>query len=274
MKHIFILLLTFIIFSCATGPESLLRRAIKDEQKQKYDLAEQKYLTIVVKYPSSEYVSEAKYRLGLIYKDIKKDYVQARMWFSDIIINHKDSNFYTLAEVGMLESPDYTGILDGNKVILGDIESGGKNMRIETVIKKIDVNLYSSISQLYAGDKLVRKVEKFYLKTDQQVREYSSNPSIDKNLKYTVIFKLPAETGNQWKTEKENRTVIYTIVATGLQLKLKNFAFEDCIKILERYENETGIRYLYYAPNKGCVKITTSSLNNPTREFPVIELIQ
>ncbi|MCX7716685.1 MAG: hypothetical protein N2Z73_04640 [Endomicrobia bacterium] len=272
MKNFFIFLL-LILFSCST-PESLLRQAIKDEQKQNYEAAEEKYLTIVVKHSLSKYVPEAKYRLGLIYKDIKKDYIQSRMWFSDIIVNHRDSEFYRLAEIGVLESPDYLGIIDENKVILGDIESSGKNMKMVTKFKKLEIDLYRCNCELYAGEKLVRKEDKFYLKTGKEIREYTSNPKMEKGLKYTLVFKLPVEIGNEWETQKENKPVSYTIVANRLSVKCKKIEFHDCIKIMESYKGETGIRYLYYAPNKGCIKITTSSLKNPRQEFPVLEFIE
>lgn len=273
MKPVLFFLTIILFFSC-TNPKTLLRQALNNEQKGNYDVAEQKYLTIIVKYPTSEYVVEAKYRLGLLYKDIEQDYVQARMWFSDIIKNYPDSEFYRLAEIGFLESPDYIGALDKNKVILGDVESAGRNMKIVTTFNKIETDLYNCVCELYAGDKLVRREIKFYLKTGKEVREYMSNPKTGGKSKYTVVFKLPAEVGNEWNTEKENKKVTYTVVESGLKLKTKKFEFDNCIKIMESFAGETGIRYLYYAPNKGCVKITTSSLKNPKQEFTVLELIE
>ncbi|MCX7910275.1 MAG: hypothetical protein N2505_01655 [Endomicrobia bacterium] len=267
--------LVIFIFSCS-NPKNLLESGIKNEQEGNYEEAERKYLTIVVKFPQSEYAPEAKYRLGLIYKDIIKNYQQANMWFSEIIKNHKETKFYKLAEVGILESPDYLGALDNNKIILGDVESGGKNMKMMIEFKKIDFDLYSYKCKLYAGEKLVRQEDRFYLKTGQEIREYSVNPktSKEKDLRYTLILKLPVEVGNKWKTSKENREVTYTIVATDLTVKFKNKIFSNCIKILESYKGQQGIRYLYYASNKGLIKITTSSLRNPQQEFPVLEFIE
>lgn len=273
MKSVLFFLTTILFFSCS-NPKSLLYQALKNEKKGNYDVAEQKYLTIVVKYPSSEYVIEAKYRLGMIYKDIRQDYVQARMWFSDIIKNYPDSEFYKLAEIGLLESPDYIGVVDNNKIVLGDIESFGKNMKMVTEFKKIETDLYRCNCELYAGNNLVRRETKFYLKTGREIREYMSDPKTMDKTKYTVVFRLPAEIGTEWTTQKENRQVTYTITETGVKIKTKKGEFENCIKIMESFTNETGIRYLYYAPNKGCVKITTSSLKNPKQEFTVLELVE
>lgn len=264
-----------VVFNCS-NPKSLIKNALKDEQNKNYDSAEQKYLTIIVKYPKSDYVVEAKYRLGLIYKDVKKDYFQARMWFSQVVNHHQESEFAKFAKVGILESPDYIGAIDGNVIILGDIESGGKNMKSVFEFKKLDFDLYKCSCKLYAAETLVRKEEKFYLKTENEIREYFENPksSQKKDLKYTIIYKDPQEVGKSWRTFKENKEVSYTIVETSLRLKFTKTEFENCIKILERYKNETGIRYLYYAPNKGCVKITTSSIKNPDKEYVVLELVE
>lgn len=268
------LIYIFLFFIGCSNPKSLIESAKKDEQKGLYSKAEQKYLTVVVKFSQSPQLPEAKYRLGLIYKDILKDYIQANMWFSDIIRNHRETEFYKLAEVGLLESPDYVGALDGNLVVLGDKESGGKNMRITYEFKKVEFDLYSVVCKLFAGEKLVRQENKFYLKTLGEIREYSVNPKTHKgDLKYTLIFKLPVEVGNRWTTRKEEKEVIYNIVGTGLTVKLKSKSFENCIKISENYKGETGIRYLYYAPNKGCIKVATSSLKNPQQEFTVLELV-
>ncbi|MEN3013586.1 MAG: hypothetical protein ABDH23_03095 [Endomicrobiia bacterium] len=271
IKYIFL----FLIFSCSS-PDRLLKSAIEDEKKNRYDKAEQKYLTLIVKFPHSRDVVEAKYRLGLIYKDIMKDYAQAIMWFSDIIKNHQDSEFYKPAEVGILESPDYIGALDNNSVILGDVETGGKNMKIVNEFDKIDFDLYKCICKLYAGEKLVRQEIKFYLKTSQEIREYDVNPKMskEKNLKYSIVFRLPVEAGTKWVTKKEDKEVIYTIVAKDIRVKLKNHEFNNCVKILETYKGQEGIRYLYYAAGKGCIKIATSSVKKPNQEFSVLELIE
>jgi len=269
-------LLTIIFFLFLLGcsnPKSLIKKALENEKNQKYDIAEKNYLTVIIKYPKSDYVAEAKYRLGLLYKDVKKDYLQARMWFSQVVNQHKESEFAEFAEVGVLESPDYSGALDNNKVVLGDVDSLGKNMKIVSEFKKLDYDLYESNLKLYAGEKLVRQEKRFYLKKSGEIREYSENPKISGSKSFTVLLKQPIEVGNRWVTTKENKEVLYKIVETNLKVKLKKFEFENCIKVLEEYKGEPGVKYLYYAPNKGCIKITTSSLNSK-QEYPVLELVE
>jgi len=253
----------------------LLKQAVKDEQKQNYSSAEQKYLTIIVKYPTSNIVDEAKYRLGLLYKDIFKDYSQANLWFSKIVDEHKGSKFYRLAQIGLLESPDYFGIIDGNKIILGDIESLGKNMRIIIEYKKLDVDLYIATTKLYAAEKIVRQYTKFYYKDGEEIKESDVNLKTEKTDKYTIILKLPIQKNNSWTTQKENKTVIYTIFDTNLTVKTtKGFIFTNCIKIMEQNKGEKGVRFLYYAPNKGCIKITTTNISELYKEYTTMEVIE
>lgn len=271
MKTITIIFLFFII-SCSS-PKMLIEQAKKDEQRQRYDSAEQKYLTIIIKHNQSEYTSEAKYRLGLLYKDVKKDYLQARMWFNEVITRHPDSEFVKLAEVGILESPDYTGVLDGNVTVLGDVESYGRNMKLTTEYTKLDYNLYIGKYKLYAGDKLVRQYEKYYLKQGDEIKEFDVNPQKVAVKDYTVIMKYPVKPDISWLTKKDNKEVVYTIVATDLQIKLRDKVFNDCVKLKEYVKGEKGIRFIYYAPNKGCVRITTAVVGS-TKEFPVVEIIQ
>ncbi len=276
MKRIIITitLAFFLTFFSCTNPKMLLKTAIKDEKKQKYDSAEQKYLTIIIKYNDSKYVPEAKYRLAVIYKDIKKDYLQAQMWFSDIINRHKDSDFYKLACVGLLESPDYVGAVDGNRVVLGDVESDGENMKIISEYKKIDYDLYQVKTKIYAGNNLVKQEQRFYYKVDTEIREYLVDPKKDPSAAYTVILKLPIKIGTKWETQKANKLVMCSIIEDSISLKFKNKEFEKCIKVMEQQKGEKGIRFLYYAPNKGCVKITTATIDYFKKEYPVVELIE
>jgi hypothetical protein len=270
-----ILIFLLLLYSCTPSPQQLLKQAIKDEQKQNYTSAEQKYLTIVVKYNTSDVAPEAKYRLGLLYKDIFKDYIQAQLWFTKVIDEHKESQFCRLAQIGLLESPDYLGIIDGNKIVLGDIESLGKNMRFVTEYKKLDFDLYSATTKLYAGETIVKQYTKFYYKDGDTVKESSVNLKTDNTAKYTTIFKLPIQKNNSWTTEKEGKTVVYTIVDTNLTVKTKKgFSFENCIKVMEQNKGEKGVRFLYYAPNKGCVKITTANITELYKEYPTIELVE
>ncbi len=273
-KTIILLSFVFLTFFSCTNPKSLLKSALKDEQKNKYDSAEQKYLTIIIKYDSSEFVPEAKYRLGLLYKDVKKDYTQAQMWFLDIINRHRDSEFCKLAYVGLLESPDYIGAIDGNKVILGDVESSGKNMQIITEYKKLDYDLYQANVKLYAGKSLIKQEEKFYYKVGNEIREYLVSPLKNPSARYTVVLKYPSKVATKWETEKEKKVVQYLIVEDSLVLKFRDKEFKNCIKVKEQVKGEKGVRFLYYAPNKGCVKITTTTIDNLTKEFPTMELVE
>ena len=276
MKDNLIFLFTFLVlYSCTPSSDRLLKQALKDEQKQNYSSAEQKYLTIIVKYSTSDVVPEAKYRLGMLYKDIFKDYYQAQLWFSKIVDEHKDSKFYKLAQVGLLESPDYLGIIDGNKITLGDIESLGKNMRFVVEYKKLDVDLYIGSTKLYAAERIIRQYTKFYYKDGNEIKESDVNLKTEKTDKYTIILKLPIQKNNSWSTEKENKIVIYKVFDTNLRLKTKKgFIFENCIKIMEQNKGEKGVRFLYYAPNKGCVKITTTNISELYKEYTTMEVIE
>ncbi|MCX7941385.1 MAG: hypothetical protein N2555_06410 [Endomicrobia bacterium] len=273
MLRLIIIFIIFLLCISCIPPKMLMEQAKRDEQNQRFDKAEQKYLTIIIKHNKSEYVPEAKYRLGLLYKDVKKDYLQARMWFNEIISRHPDSEYVKPAEVGILESPDYIGAIDGNIITIGDIESGGKNMRLATEFKKLDYNLYIGKYKLFAGEKVVKTYDRYYLKENGEIREYTVNPKTSTSKNYTVMIKYPVETNTSWTTQKDNKQVAYTIVAKDLQLKLQNKTFDGCIKVREYIKGEKGIRFIYYAPNKGCVRITTAMLDEP-KEYTVMELIQ
>ncbi len=275
MRDQLLTIIFFLLLGCS-NPKSLIKKALENEKNQKYDVSEQNYLKVIIKYSTSEYVAEAKYRLGLLYKDVKKDYLQARIWFAQVVNQHKETDFAKLSDVAILESPDYLGALDHNKVVLGDVDTFGKNMKVVSEFKKLDYDLYECNFKLYAGEQLVRQEKRYYFKKSGEIREYSENPKISKtkNLSFTILLKQPIEVGNQWMTIKENKEVLYKIVETNLKVKLKKFEFEDCIKVLEEYKGVPGVKYLYYAPNKGCIKITTSSLKDLKQEYPVLELVE
>jgi len=269
-----LIIFLFFLFSCTPSPQHLLKQAIKEEQKQNYSSAEQKYMTIIVKHSKNELVCEAKYRLALLYKDVYKDFLQAQLWFSEIINNHKDTKFHRLAQIGLLESPDYLGIIDGNRISIGDVESLGKNMRFFTEYKKLDYDLYISTTRLYAGDKVIRQYVKYYYKDGEEIKESDYNLKTKNSDKYTVVLKLPIRKNNSWTTKKEGKVVIYTIFDTNLTVKVKKgYVFENCIKVMEQNKGEKGVRFLYYAPNKGCVKITTASIFDLYKEYTVMEVV-
>ncbi len=267
-KLVFITL--FIITSCI-GPDGILKKAIQYEQKQKYELAEQQYLKLILKFPNHELTAEAMYRLGLIYKNVKQDFVQSQMWFKQVVNKFPNSKYKELAEIGLIESPDYSGVLDGNKVILGDSETQGRNMLLIAEYKKLDYNLYVGHLHLYAGKKFVREEKKYYLKIGTEIREYPQLPK--EGIPYVVILKLPYRKNNVWKTYKEGKTVFYKIVADEIQVTITGKTFNNCIKVVEQYEGSTGIKNIYYAPNVGCIRITTGSIAQPDKEYPVSEFV-
>jgi tetratricopeptide (TPR) repeat protein len=264
----------FFILFFSNNPRNLLNRAKKFEKQKSYDKAEKIYLSLVIKYPQENFVAEAMYNLGNIYKDIKKDYSQSRMWFSQVITKFPTSDYAKFSYVSILESPDYLGLLDGNMTVLGDIESFGKNMKIKTEIKKLDYNLYLSNQNLFAGEKFVREEKRYYLKTNNEIREYLVDPrNIVGQEVYTVVLKYHYNQGMSWTTKKDNKNVTYTIVATDLNLKIREKNFDGCIKVMEKIDGAYGVKYLYYAPNVGCIKITTATLENLSKEHVTVEII-
>ncbi len=275
MKNLSLMLITLTFLCCCIPTaEKIIKDAYRYEQQNKFELAEQQYIKIIVKYPRSKFSAEAMYRIGLIYKDIKKDFTQATFWFNQLISRYPDNKFVPMAQVAIMESPDYTGAIDGNLLLLGDVETSGKNMRIKTLFQKLDYNLYLSISTLFAGEKFVREEKTYYLKSNDEIRVYYRDPRISTTqLDFTTILKYPLEVGNSWNTYKEKKSVTYTIVAKDLEVKIGNTKYNNCIKLLETYKNTTGIKYIYYAPNIGCIKITTSTKDNPHKEFPTVCLI-
>lgn len=272
--HIIYIIIVCIIFFSCNSPKNLLNQAKKYEKQKNYDAAEKNYLNLIIKYPKEALVAEAMYNLGNIYKDIRKDYSQSQLWFSQIITKFPESEYKKLAQVAILESPDYFGLVDGNTIILGDVESLGKNMKIKTTVKKLDYNLYLTEQKLFAGKKLVRVEKKFYLKTDNEIREFVTDPrTISKKETYTVVLKYPYKNGVGWSTKKDNKNVSYTIVGTDLSVKIDEKSFDRCIKIMEKFDNTAGVKYLYYAPNIGCIKIATASSERLNKEYVSVQKI-
>jgi len=42
---------------------------------------------------------------------------------------------------------------------------------------------------------------------------------------------------------------------------------------MEKFDNSVGIKYLYYAPNIGCIKISTASSEKPDKEYISVQAI-
>jgi hypothetical protein len=278
MKKLFyiviILFISITFFSC-NNAKNLLERAKRYEKQKNYDAAERSYLSLIIKYPKEEIVAEAMYNLGNIYKDIRKDYSQSQIWFSQVITKFPNSEYAKFSKVSILEAPDYLGLLDGNVTVLGDTDSFGKNMLIKTTVQKLDYNLYLVEQNLFAGEKFVRKEKKFYLKTDNEIREFSVDPrtSSSEGKFYTTVLQYPYKKGVSWTTIKDNKKVVYTIVDIGLTIEINKKKFSECIKIMEKFENAIGVKYLYYAPNVGCIRITTASSERSEKEFVSVEAI-
>lgn len=271
MKKFFPLIILVIIFLSCTDPKNILSKAKKYQVQNKYDNAERLYLRLIIKYPTDDLAAEAMYNLGLIYKDVKKDYPQSKLWFSQIITKFPYSDFKDLAQVGMLDSPDYFGLNENNTLLLGDPETGGKNMRIKNKISKLDYNLFLLEQTLFAGEKVVRVEKRYYLKTGTEIREFLADPTKNKNAIYSVVLKLPYEKNNFWQTKKDGKNVTYTIVEDNVKIKIKDKEFVNCIKVMEQVENSVGIKYLYYAPNVGCVKITTTTILQKDKEYVSVQ---
>lgn len=264
------------IFSCDT-PQAVLSRGKKFLKEKRFENAEKEFLSVVIKWPSDKNCAEAMFELGNICKEIKKDYNQSVLWYSQVVKKFPATEFAKVAEVKILESPDYLGLIDKNRVILGDSETKGRNMRLETRVEKLDYNLYLMQSDLFAGDKFVRTEKKYYLKKNGEIREFNVNPSEIKNeskVESKIVLKYPFVSGNVWKTYFAGKSFVLKIVEDNITMNIADKKFDKCIKVMEKIEDSVGVKYFYYAADVGCIKITTASNEESKKEYTSVELVK
>jgi hypothetical protein len=199
---------------------------------------------------------EALYRIGRIYQKKLKLFSYSNRYYTMVLDNYSSSQPWVgMACVGLLTSPDYFPLHEGNFWIEGDSDSGGVNMRSQWICNAVSSGTYSITRRISAGAKFVRDIKQFYRIQGLQLRQYAKL-SDDSGV---ITLAYPLETGRSWRTVVDGNWMEYKIEAANERITVKAGSFPACLKIGERnMAYPKSVKYNYYAPDVGWVLTTTA----------------
>jgi hypothetical protein len=145
--------------------------------------------------------------------------------------------------------PDYFPAGPGLKWTYGDSETQGRNARQETAI--VDHTSAGAVlsSAFYAGKTLVSKQKKTY--------RFSAFDFVERQGgKDTVILSYPLDDGKVWSSAGPEGRLRFRVEKTGLTVKVKGGAFDNCVQVSRRVPGMPSWILEYYAPWTG--KVLTS----------------
>ncbi|MGC9069726.1 MAG: hypothetical protein ACP5IO_00230 [Elusimicrobiales bacterium] len=252
-KHT-VTLFSILISGCAND---LIKEADRLYELKRYNEAVsyyEKYIKIKKNTPLTEY---AAYRAAMIYQIVFNSCEKSSKYFEFIVRNFPDSKYSKEARFRAIFCPNYF-YPTHRKYVLADSQTYGKNAREIIKIQNKTFTQIDTISEIYAGKKLLTSVKKSYLIKGSDVFEKT-----DKN--YSLLFKYPFKNNTSYE-EKD----VLTSYANIERVETKAGVFTNCIAVKkELKKNHTGNIY-YYAPEIGKILVTSFYNDKETR---IMELV-
>ncbi len=159
--------------------------------------------------------------------------------------------------------PDYFPVGEGRSWYYGDSQTLGRNASQRVAV--VDHTSKGAVvnSAFYAGKALVSRQKLVYsfLGLDFLERQPSGT---------TLVLSYPLDEGKAWSARAMGGRVDFRVEKTGLEVKVKAGAFQDCVKIRRRPAGAPSWIYEYYAPWVGRV---LTAVGGPGYEHRVTELL-
>ncbi|MCX7905275.1 MAG: hypothetical protein N2446_01070 [Elusimicrobiales bacterium] len=250
-----ILLIGLFIFSSCS--EKVLEQANKLYEENKFNEAisyYEKYLQISKNHIKLE---EALYKVGIIYSVFLNNCQKSKKYFETIVKDFPNSKYKEEAYFRAIFCPNYF-YPAYKKIILGDSQSFGKNAKEVIIIKNKTFSQIDLISEIYAGKKLLTKINKKYILKNLDFLEKTKN-STQTILKYPIFDKIYKESDGTI-VEMQTNKVINT----------KAGVFKNCIVIKKTPPSSNTSTIYYLAPEIGKILISSLYENKETRIMEII----
>jgi len=248
-----------LFFSCSTD---YFKEAEVLDKQGKFLEAARYYEMFADKNPQHALADISLYRAALIYSEKFEMCSKSLKIFERLVRDYPKSRFRNDSYSRAFICPDYFPINKISKWYYGDSQSYGKNARENIFIKKRYENIeFLADYFLYAGNKLIDKNQIKYIFKDLSFWELSGK---DRKL----LLKYPIRKDDLWQSISN---MIYKVMDTSVNVKVKAGNFENCIKIAQYQEKSNYKMIYYYAPDIGRV-LTTIETNG--KENRIMELLK
>lgn len=254
-KKVFLLFIITFFLGCSAGFQ--FNSGKKHEKKGNHVKAVVKYEKVYTKNPDHPKTPEALYRMAKIYQSKLKIYSYAEKYYKIILEKYEGKEpWFSLAKLGIFNSPNYFPIAHKNLWVEGDSDTKGKNMRSKWTCVRISTGVYCVKKRITAGSKYVTTVKRYFIKDKLEMREYLKPNTV----KSTIILSFPFEKGRTWESVRDGRKIKYVVENTNVAVNVVAGEFQNCIKVSEQDMKYKGAKkYNYYAPGVGWVLTTTGS---------------
>ncbi len=253
-SKLLLLIISIFMWGC---DDLLIKEADKLYDYGKYTQAVsyyEKYINIKKNTELSEY---AAYRAATIYHKFLSNCNKSSYYFEFIVKNFPNSKYLEEAKFRAVFCPNYFYPAH-KKYILADSQTYGKSAREIIKVKRKTFYKIDTVSEIYAGKKLLSSLNKSYIVKGSDIFEKV-------NGKYSFLFKYPFK----YNTTIEENDIITSYNRVD-KVEVKAGVFTNCVAIKkERLKQNTGTIY-YYAPEIGKILVTSFYKDNETR---IMELV-
>ncbi|MBI4655300.1 MAG: hypothetical protein HY746_00995 [Elusimicrobia bacterium] len=256
------LIISFVLFS--TGCSGYYYDdAVKFEKQGALLKAAKIYEMFVKKHPEDPRAGPALLKAADIYSKKFQLCRKAVPLYELILKDYGKLESVNAAKKGLYMCPDYFPLEKNRTWTYGDSQTFGRNIK-EIHIVKEEKNLGASVKiEQYAGKKLAGRIRQDYSFTGDGI---SINTSDFKGLR----FKYPVKKGIKWTSKIRGQKVMFEITGVSLKIEVDAGAFENCIRIEQRFKNAPSWVNEYYAPWVGRIMTATAGTDFENR---IMELL-
>ena len=252
-----------LLLGCSA--QGKLDRAVRWEDRGLYPRALEVYEGFAGGRPGHPRTPEALYRAARIYQKRLQRYEEARDLFERVARGYPQTPWAKFSREALMDCPDYFPLEPGGRWIYGDSQSGGNNMRAEYAVEAATSAAgVRMIQKIYAGKRFFQTLERRYLKSEGELREFLSPED------YTVILKYPFIKGHSWSSLRGGTRLAYSIEEDRAAVRVRAGEFLHCVKVREQPEGASpSWKYDYYAPGVGRILTTVAGkgFENPNTEL-------
>ncbi len=209
---------------------------------------------------------EAHVRAGDLYAGKLQRCLEARRHYEAAARLDPAGPWGARGRAGLLACPDYFPLQAGRAWVYGDSASGGRNMHLESVLRRATGGEGELQSALYAGNNRVRVDTERYEKRDWMI------VLVEPDGHAAPVLRFPFRAGEAWTARRGKDRLSYLIEQDDARVATKAGVFEHCLKVRETNPRfPRSWKYDYYAPFVGRVKTT---IGGPGFENPNTELLK
>lgn len=264
MKRLSFALPGFVLCLAACGTNYHFEEASKLEKQGQLLKAAAYYKLFADKNPGDPKTPGALFRAAEIYSRDLCLCRESKPLFERLLRSYPDASVRDAALKGLFICPDYFPVDRRLAWTYGDSATGGANRTDETRVLGLKAGVAMTGTTIYAGKEVAGKQTRNYKLWNNDLIE--TQDGFD-----TMILRYPADRGRSWTSVSGAQKAAYTIIATGLTVKVRAGEFGNCIKVKRQLAGMDSWIYEYYAPWTGRILTSVAGKGYENRDTELLK---